>query len=99
MGVEGCVAERPRRLAAALVEHVADHNLGAGLDHQPRGFRADAARRARYQGNLAVETGHRAPPLLLSSRRWSRQSIRSAARGRAAWPYRSGNSTPPSLAK
>ena len=44
MDVERRVAERAGGLAAAFVEHVADRHRGAGLDHQPRGLAADAAR-------------------------------------------------------
>src|SRR5205823_2143722 len=50
--------EAPRRFAAALVEDIADRHLGAGLDHQPGGLAADAARRPGDQRHLAVEPVH-----------------------------------------
>jgi hypothetical protein len=58
MDVERRLAQPSRRLAAALVEHVADRHLGAGLHHEPRGLGADAARRAGNQRHLAVEPVH-----------------------------------------
>src|SRR5919109_3992595 len=55
--------ERAYRLAAALVEHVADDDSGTGLRHQPRRFGADPARRPRNQRDLAIETVHRLSPI------------------------------------
>ena len=43
---------------AALVEDIADRHLGAGLDHQPRGLAANAARRPGDQRHLAVKSIH-----------------------------------------
>ena len=44
--------------AAAFIQHIGDPDLGAGLDHQPCGLAADAARRAGDQRHLAVEPVH-----------------------------------------
>jgi hypothetical protein len=47
---------------SALVEDVADDDPGSRLDHQPRGFGADPARRTGNQSDLAVEAVHDCPP-------------------------------------
>jgi len=44
--------------AAALVEDIGNPDFGAGLDHQPGGLAADAARRAGDQRHLAVKPVH-----------------------------------------
>jgi hypothetical protein len=62
--IKSRLAERVGCLAAAFVEHVADRHLGTGLDHQPCGFCADAARCPRYEGYLAIETVHCGLPRL-----------------------------------
>jgi catechol 2,3-dioxygenase-like lactoylglutathione lyase family enzyme len=70
MVVDDCIAspsDSARGLSAALVQHVADRHLGAGFDHQPRGFRTYAARRAGDEGDLAIETVHPIPPRSRSS--------------------------------
>jgi hypothetical protein len=59
--VERITAKGPCGLAPALVEHIADRDVGAGLDHQLRGLRADAARCAGNQRHLAVEPVHCSP--------------------------------------
>jgi len=45
-------------LPARFVQNIADRDLGPRLSHQPRGFRADPARRPGDQRHLAVETVH-----------------------------------------
>ena len=70
---------------SALVENVADDNPRSRLDHQPRGFCADAARRARDQGDLAVEPVHHCPPLTFG-RQFSAGSLRISQRARACFP-------------
>ena len=58
----GVSADRAGGFPSALLENVADHHPGSRLDHQPRSFGADAARRPRNQGDLAVEPVHCCPP-------------------------------------
>jgi hypothetical protein len=52
--VESCIPKRASGLAAAFVEHIADRNLGAGLDHQSRRLAAKASCCPGYEGYLAV---------------------------------------------
>jgi hypothetical protein len=61
MAVDGLatgILERTHGLAPALLQHVADGDLGSRLDHLSRSFRADPARRSGYQRDLAVEPVH-----------------------------------------
>ena len=48
-------------LSSAIIEHIADHHLGAGLCHQLGGFSANAASGTGDQGNLAIKTIHPHP--------------------------------------
>jgi hypothetical protein len=57
--------DRTQRLAAALVECIADRNLRAGFDHQSRAVSAPMPRRLGYQRRLAVEPVDIFPRLLV----------------------------------
>ena len=48
----------PQSFAPALVEQVADRDLGPGLGHQSGRRGANAPRRTRDQSHLAIETVH-----------------------------------------
>src|SRR5260370_16555071 len=48
----------PHGIAPALVEHIADRDVGAGFGHQPRSFGADAPRRSGNQRDLSLEPVH-----------------------------------------
>ncbi len=52
-------------LASANIEHIANHQLGAGFGDQSRSLSANAACGTGDQSNLAIETVHGWSPLLL----------------------------------